>query len=285
MKKALIFAVLCLLLMPAGLTGCGQRPQEAETENRRLYTTVVEYSGEDESTEKYLEIAGRSQKLLPLLEEHLGAFVMNAYNFQDVDGDGTPLYTLNGMDYPEEIDPNGRTVEISPGYLKANPIEAANGQPIEDQLVLDSLTLNLLVPEKFRDQESDIIKAHRARFYFQKVTAENTYNRDAGFKDRLDLSENDLAVNIIYVKDGQSYFTFREDCAADTDHRIIDPIAQVYTGNTHCNYAHSNLSQWTYFYWDGSAAQAFEAMKPYVEQCGAEESFQKVTPAELLPED
>ena len=49
------------------------------------------------------------------------------------------------------------------------------------------------------------------------------------------------------------------------------------TGNIHCNYAHSNLSQWTYFYYDETDPEkAYEELQPYVEQCGAEESLQSV---------
>ncbi|RKJ40573.1 hypothetical protein D7X94_07555 [Acutalibacter sp. 1XD8-33] len=276
MKKTALFFALCLLVILAGCGGKKGAAESGEAGSQSLYTTVVQYSGEDESTEKYLEIAGRSQKLLPLLEKNLDAFVMDAYNFQDADGEGTLLYTLNGMNYPEEIDPNGCSVRIDPNYLKVNPIESADGRPIEEQLVMDDCTLNLLVPEKFREQEADILEGYRKHFYFEKVEAENSYNQEAGIQERLDLSLEDLSVHIIYVKNGQEYCTFRKDCAADTGNRISDPVAQIYTGNIHCNYAHSLLSQWTYFYWDGNASQAFEAMKPYVKQCGASESFRAV---------
>ena len=57
--------------------------------------------------------------------------------------------------------------------------------------------------KKYRDMETDIIAAHRERFYFEKVEAENDYNRDAGLSARLDIPEEDLKINIIYVKDGQ----------------------------------------------------------------------------------
>ncbi len=135
MKKTALFFALCLLVILAGCGGKKGAAESGEAGSQSLYTTVVQYSGEDESTEKYLEIAGRSQKLLPLLEKNLDAFVMDAYNFQDADGEGTLLYTLNGMNYPEEIDPNGCSVRIDPNYLKVNPIESADGRPIEEQLV------------------------------------------------------------------------------------------------------------------------------------------------------
>ena len=88
----------------------------------------------------------------------------------------------------------------------------------------------------------------------------------------------ELNLNIIYVKDGQQYFTYRSDCAMQTGNWITDPIVQIYTSNIHCNYAHSMLSQWAYFYSDAdSEKEAFEEIRPYVEQCGSENSLQKVT--------
>lgn len=83
-------------------------------------------------------------------------------------------------------------------------------------------------------------------------------------------------MNVIYVEDGQRYPVYREDIVSE-DGFITDPVVQVYTGNIHCNYAHSNLSQWTYFYSDsGDPEKACEDIRPYIEQCGAGESLQSV---------
>ena len=88
MKKTLEQAALLAVLLV--LAGCaGNEPAEPKWEEH-LYRTVVYNSGEDESDAKYLEIAQRSQKLLSLLEEKTGAFVMDAYNYQTVDDEGTP---------------------------------------------------------------------------------------------------------------------------------------------------------------------------------------------------
>jgi len=267
------------------LSGCGEPSDSgsASAENSKweecksLYTTVVHYSGEDDSTEKYLEIAERSQELLKLLEENVDAFIMNAYNYQSMDDEGTPLYTMNGLSYPVEIAPNGQCIQVSKNYFHFNPIETADEGNLEDQLTYDDLTLNVLVPEKYRDMESQIIEAHRADFFFQKVTAENDYNEMAGIDKRSEVTENDLKINVIYVKDNQKYFTYRTDCAAQTDNWITDPVVQVYTHNIHCNYAHSAMSQWVYFPSDaGNTEGAFTEIQPFISQCGTEDSFQKV---------
>lgn len=276
MKKQCIYA-LCGLLM--FLSACGQAVEEKEQESERqggLYATVVHYTGENESEARYLEIAGRSQKLLALLEENCGGFVMDAYNYQSTDEEGTPLYTMNTHSYPVEIAPTGYSIRVSRNYFVHNPIETADGSDLTGQLVYNDLTLNLLVPEQYRDREEEIAAAYRERFYFEKVTAENDYNEMAGIPDRLELNEEDLNIHIIYVKDGQKYFTFRADCAQETGNWIKDPVVQVYTGNIHCNYAHSFLSQWFYLPFEGTPEEAYESIRPWVEDCGAGESVQRV---------
>lgn len=270
MKKQICLTLALSLL----LSGCAQAEKE-ESLGPGLYTTVVQYSGENESEEKYLQIAQRSQRLLALLEEKAGAFVMDAYNYQAMDDKGTPLYTMNTLQYPEEIAPNGRTIRVSRNYFLHNPVETADGIDLLEELVYDDNTLNLLVSEQYRELEEQIIAAHRERFYFEKVTAENDYNEMAGRPGRLELTEEELTVYIIYVKQGQRYFTFRSDCAKGTDNWIQDPVVQIYTGNIHCGYAHSFLTQWLYFPVEGET-EPYEVIRPWVEECGAGESVQRV---------
>ena len=143
MRKRLTWAALLAALLT--LAGCaGKEPAEPKWEDP-LYRTVVYNSGEDESDAAYLEIAQRSQKLLAVLEEKAGAFVMDAYNYQTVDDEGTPLYAMNHPEVPIEIAPAGMSVQVSREYFKWNPIETADGSELTEQIVQDDLTLNLLV--------------------------------------------------------------------------------------------------------------------------------------------
>lgn len=278
MRKYLsgLLALICL----AGLSACGRTREVEKTappgEYQNLYTTQVQYTGEDDPVQ-YLEIAARSARLLAELEDKSGAFVADFYNYQSMDDNGTPLYTMNGLQYPVEIDPNGMCIRVSRNYFKHNPIETADGQDVTEQFVYDDLTLNVLVPEKYRDMEDDIIAAYRDRFYFEKVEAENAYNKDAGLSARLDIPKEDLNIHIIYVRDGQKYLSFRKDCAQQTECQVEDPVVQVYTANIHCNYAHSFMTQWVYFPSDaGDTAGAYQEIFPIVQACGAKKSVQKV---------
>lgn len=278
MRIALLNVVLIIAMI---LTACGGEEKSTDntkwTEYKQIYTTVVQNTGENESASKYLEIAQRSAELFPLLENHVNAFVVDAYNYQSIDDEGTPLYTMNGMEYPQEIDPYGQCIQVSKNYFQYNPIETADGCDLVEQIIYDDLILNVLVPEKYRDMEEQIIDAYRESFYFQKVHATNVYNEMAGIDTTLDVLEESLGVNIIYVKDGQRYFTFRSDCAVSTDNWITDPIVQIFTSNIHCNYAHSFMTQWLYFYSDAEDAKgAYQDIEPYVTQCGAGNSIQSV---------
>jgi len=286
MKKCFIKAIVVALSLLMLLAGCSQTQEPNgtgdESQDTRwndckdIYTTVVTYSGEDDNKE-YLKIAARSEQLLRLLEENIGAFVMDAYNYQSMDDDGTPLYEMNGLQYPVEIDPNGYCIRVSKNYFNFNPIETTDGNSLIEEIVYEDTTLNILVPEKYRPMEEQIIKAYRDDFYFQKVVAEEDYNTLAGIDTQVDFSEDDLSIHIIYVKDNQRYFTFNVECAKQTSNWITDPIVEIYTYNVHCNYAHSFMSQWVYFYSDsGSEENAFNEILPYVKECGAEASFQKV---------
>ena len=281
--KQFLCGILVLACL-AGLTACGGKeevPTSAASkgtaqEQCHIYTTQVQYTGEDDPVQ-YLEIAARSAHLLAELEDKAGAFVADFYNYQAMDDAGTPLYTMNGMQFAEEIDPNGHCIRVSRNYFAHNPIEAADGSNLTEQFIYDNLTLNLLVPEKYRDMEEDIAAAHRDRFYFEKVEAENSYNQEAGISDRMNLAKEDLKINIIYVKDGQDYFSFRSDCAPQTGCHVEDPVVQIYTGNIHCNYAHSFMSQWVYIPSEAeSAEEAYQEISDMIRSCGAEESVQKL---------
>lgn len=277
-KTALCVLALALSLLAACAQELDMRREEPE-ENSGLYTVVVYNTGENESTQRYLEIAQRSQGLFQLLEEEAGAFIMNAYHFQDTDGRGTPLYTMNSMGLPAEIDPAGRTIQVSRNYFRLNPIQTADGSALEEQLVYDDLTLNLLVPEQYRGMEEDITAAYRQSFYFKKVQAENDFNEMAGRNERLELEPEELDIHIIYVADGQRYAVFRSDCAVDTGGWITDPVVELYTGNIHCNYVHSAMTQWVYFPYEGDAQGAYESIFPYVAQCGAGDSVRQAKAA------
>ncbi len=282
MKSIFKWMIICFtvaVILPGCQTSENASPESSGEEAVKsvLYTTVVKYTKEKDSDQDYLEIAQRSQKLFPLLEKRVKAFCVNAYNYQDIDGEGTPVYEMNTLHYPIEFDPNGHTIEVSRNYFEFFPAETADGTALQEQLSGDENTLVLLVPEKLKAQEKEVIKAQRERFYFEKVEAANEINKAAGISERIRLTQDDLELRIVYMKDGQRYQLLRPDLITEEDGCVVDPIVRIYSSQTHCNYAHSLLSQWTYFFADtDDPEKAFEQIRPDVNACKAEESFQKV---------
>lgn len=259
------------------ISSAAQEPQTGQSQTY-LYRLQMKNTGEDTNTETYLQIAERSWKAFRVLEESADLMLIDAYNYQDVDGEGTPLYTLNNLKYPQEIDPNGKSIRVNVNYLKEHPIETADGEDLFSQIFYSDTDLYVLVPEKYRSMEQDILKAYQENFYFEKVTAENSYNEMASRAERSTLTLDDLKVEIIYVKDGQKYDTYRPgDCAVADGGWVTDPIVQVYTSNIHCNYAHSFLSQWSYFRSEqATPEQAYQEILPALTQTGTENSIQQV---------
>lgn len=291
--KKIRFCAAALAVLLAGtacLAGCGAEPAQPQSQTVQtssvaqeprqtyLYRLKVQNTGEDTDTETYLQIAERSWQAFRVLEESAGLMLMDAYNYQDIDGEGTPLYAYNTLKYPEEIAPNGRSIRVNVNYLRHNPIATADGQDLLIQIADSDTELYVLVPEKYRSMEEDIRKAYREDFYFEKVTAENDYNEMAARPERSPLTMEDLSVNIIYVKDGQKYNTYRPGyCAAADGGWVTDPVVKVYTSNIHCNYAHSFLSQWSYFYSEQSTPEeAYQEILEPLKRTNHEKSIQQV---------
>lgn len=283
MKKTFIHSFVILLL---GITLCSCQnngsivPPPDHPQTKNIYATEVMYTAENDGAAAYMEIATQSNTLFHLLEQHRDGFVMDAYNYQEIDENGTLLYTQNDLSLPVELDPAGHHIRESPNYFKFNPVETVSEDPIENQIIWEDNTLNILVPEKHKLSENEIIAEYLELFYFEKIEVDNIYPEDMG-QPLLKDSMQDLKINIIYVKDGQEYFTFRTDLARTTNNSITDPIVSIYTGNIHSSYIHSFMSQFVYFYTNAATPEtAYESISPYIQQANAENSFQKVTSVE-----
>ncbi|MEI4624067.1 DUF1430 domain-containing protein [Bacillus pfraonensis] len=126
-----------------------------------------------------------------------------------------------------------KTLLINNNYLKLNPIYGLDNKLIDIKEDDDRLTV--LVPEKYKKEEQELRRYFEEEYYFQKYKVKNTFLKDAG--KELPLKE-DIVINIIWIKNNQSYFTFSNDIAADTNNRFYDGIAMVLTN------ANGNEAAW-----------------------------------------
>jgi len=278
--KRVLFLLGIIILM---LSGCSaeQPPQSSMSEHwqntKNLYRMAVTYAGENDSLERHLELSIKSETLLKQLLSQKNAFVIDTYNYQPIDEKGTRVYEysdLNGL--PIEIAPNGYCIRISETYLKYNPVRLPDNSSWDGKIIYDDKTLNILVPQKFEHEELRIIKAYKELFYFEKVEVANIYNEELG--NPFDTTSiDDLVINIIYVSDGQTYFTYYADRCPEDDNLITDPVVVVYTNNIHSSYAHSFMSQCVFFEsQEKDAISAYKDIEPLIEACNASESYKKV---------
>jgi len=269
MKKTI--ALLCVLVIVlSGCSNTGSIPENAKI----FYRTIITYAGENESEERHLELSMKSEALLKKLMSEKNAFVMDAYNYQPIDEKGTHLYKENELGgVPIEISPNGYSIRISENYLKYNPIQLADNEQWDNKIIYDDTTLNVLVPIEYQNKESVITEKYKEIFYYEKIKVANFYNEDLG-KPLDTTSIDELSVNIIYVADNQTYFTYNPDICPESDNLITNPLVMLYTGNIHASYAHSFMSQFTFF--ESHAEDAYKDIEPLIIECNAAESYQKV---------
>lgn len=102
-----------------------------------------------------------------------------------------------------EADLAGRCVRIRRSCSAHNPTQTADGRICWRRSCKDDTTRNVVVPEKYRETEGDIQQAWLEHFCFEKITAENGCNHMTGIDQNRAIAQIDLAVDVIYAKDGQ----------------------------------------------------------------------------------
>ena len=221
---------------------------------KNVYSIRLNYVAESRAADKKLK------QLYEKLEQQ-GAFLIDVENYEMVD-EKNHLYDYNAPGEQSYYDPSGRTIIVNVNYLRKNKIcTYDNTEPVEDKLVYDDNVRNILVPEKLHIYEDEIKKRFTKDFYFQKVRVENIYNEDLGLPLNT-TSINSLSINIIYIKDGLSHFTYNDYVESENGCQIEDPIMVVETGNVDYNYYTSYLSRCVYFKYDG--LDAFNYILPAI---------------------
>lgn len=201
-----------------------------------------------------------------LLKVNRHAFVINAQNFinlQPADKEPYLAYETNTQGEKQIFSTSGRRIDINENYLLINPIEAANGKEILNQINNSSNVMNILVPEKYKKYTSLILENYKEYFYFQKVQVSDMYNEEIN-KELSKASFNDLAVNIIYTKNNQQYFTYNSALGDPHDkNNILDPIAVIINDTLDTSnikaFATSSL-----FFSDNSQGDAYNSIFNYL---------------------
>lgn len=231
------------------------------TEN--IHRTYVYDVGQTSDTEIDLDITVRKLELYDHLTREMSAFIMNSRNVWFLDEGRMHYYGENPP--PVELAPSGYRVTISPNFLKFNPINSLNGIDVFEQIIYDPYVLNILVPENLSSYEDEIIRLYLDYFYFSSVRIDNIYNEDLGLESNTTSIEN-LSINIIYVVNNQSYFSFDSHLRPEQGNNIIDPIAVLYTGSVHPHRLSGSMGGSFFFYTD--AINAHDAIVPFLVDSG-----------------
>jgi len=168
------------------------------------------------------------------LTKNYNAFIMNSQNFL-----GREIFESSSSNIPEE--PNlFMYLRVSPNYFYFNPIFTINNLPVEDELIIDSNVLNIIVPIGLEPFHDVIFNEYLNLFYFNKVRVDNIYNHEFGLPLNTTPIE-ELYVNIIYARDDQTYFTFNTMIRLEENINIVDPIVIIYTGSEHSSFLFSDI--------------------------------------------
>ena len=234
------------------------------TENFNRITLKLPESG-NLSSERIIN--DQLNNLYNQLVEDVDAFLMYAENFTDVSymDEANYLYELNYVNGSPSILPNGRSIIIDENYLIVNPINSVNKKSIQDQLIREKHTLNILVPEKFKGIEDIIEQTYKEEFYFSSIEVDNIYNRAIGRNLNI-TSIDDLSINIIYVENNQSYFSYNSSIHDySDDHFLKDPVSIVLDGEYDTS-AIASFMTTSVFYQHDKQSEAFQIIEPILDE-------------------
>ncbi|QJA09775.1 DUF1430 domain-containing protein [Romboutsia sp. CE17] len=184
---------------------------------------------EDEFNEKILNVYRDLSKLNKV-------FIIESLNFErspiinNKDEDLDYNYKMNVKNENDLYSPYGRNIMVDKNYLKRNSIKTYyDKKNVLDKIDNNEDVLNVLVPQKFKKYEDTIKESYREWFYFQRVHIPNMY-KEVRNKELSTKEIDDLRVNLIYIENNQSYFTY-DSYSGDYRNCIKDPLVTVYTEN------------------------------------------------------
>ena len=175
-------------------------------------------------------------------------FIINTLNFEHAnitDSEEYCNYMTNVHKEEDLYSHNGRNIMVDKNYLKRNFIKAYSDKSnVLDKIDDNKDVLNILVPQKLKKYEDTIKKSYREWFYFQKVDVLNIY-KEARNEELVTREIDDLKINLIYIENNQSYFTYNM-YSGDSFNTIKDPIVTVYTENVDNSVLAANLSAYMF---------------------------------------
>lgn len=201
-----------------------------------LYETYSPYYVDNLAAEDILN--DKFFRVYKELSDSNKVFIIQATNFERPGINDLSIKSQEDFDYSYRINvesqedlysPHGKNIVVDKNYLKKHIIKSLDGKNVLTKIDNNDNVLNILVPSKFKQYEDIIENSFKEWFYFQKVEVTNKYKESRG-QNKIEKSINDLKINIIYIRNGQDFFTYNPN-SGDNCNIIRDTIITVYTEN------------------------------------------------------
>lgn len=203
------------------------------------------------------------------------------YYFFLEQGDNGP----NSYAQMKAYDPSKESVYVNNNYLQLNPIYDTNGNPVclSDEY---TNTMTLLVPEKYRPYEADVLDIYTKDRTWKYYSEEDNYKRAQGEDLNFDSSDINqvisyhgaMSVQIVYVQNNQSYFTYRTNSLQESGNRIVDPIAMVVNNrNLSGEEYKAILSRGEYFVKVDDMNHPMQSVEALIQEADVEPNIVRVT--------
>lgn len=265
----LIYLVFCITLNQSNLQLQKKELKNNEQwqEAQNVYLLRTSFITNKIKERRPLEI--RAANLYRILEKERNLFLLNTQKYKNTNN----LEVLNEKDLRAAL--TEKIITVNRNYLKRHPVFLQGDKKIsENDLLVDNLTLNVLVPKKLQKFDNLLKDILSERFYFQKVKVADIYHKE--FKEELEkIKQADLRINIIYIADDNKYFTYDENVEKAKGNIIYDPIVAVDTGNIDASYYYAYLMSSCYYYSQNSINPISEIM-PYIQKLDLAASYNSV---------
>ena len=152
------------------------------------------------------------------------------------------FYGKESLNTRKEYDPiDGIALEVNAEYLRQNPIRDTNGNiiSIEDEY---GDYLIILVPEKYKEDEENLLQLYKEIYQFRRFVNEDIYNEYMNI-EKVDHPE--IKIKIIYTENGQESFLYNPLLEEENQNSIIDSVHIVINsenigGDSYTKYVSSN---------------------------------------------
>lgn len=275
--------IITSMLVCVALVGCGisdEAKEKADDFNRVFIKMTTEFEGDEEE----LLVSTNRTNIFQALEKEYGAFFCDTWNFDLVDGKERYRHYDQVEGYPPEL--ADRYMVVTPNYFKFNPVNTIDNQSITEYLIQDTDVVNILVPQKYQGREDEIESIYKEYMHFNNVVVAEIYAERIGIEEDTRIMD-DFEVNIIYVNDEQSYFTYKPAIAAKSNNTLNDCLVVIlFENQIHPVQIAATMTRGLFYptNWNGSQVTEQDIHSTGA-QYDAEDSLSKIVPVLNLYEE